>query len=307
MAHVHGDDRHVHPWAARWERSWFAPAAARPLAIVRILTGLVALAAWWSWWPDIVTWFGPDGLLPADVVRRWRSPWAVSFYDLATSAAAVRGCHLAVGAVLALLTCGVATAVTAPLAAIGFASLLHRGPMLAGPGDDCLAILLWCLVVGRSGDDLSIDRWLAARAGAGPPAPSPRTRIALTLLLVHAVVITLAALVAQLKGDVWWDGSAAWWLAGREASFLMAPTALRRWEYLMNGITHAVTLFEGVFAVGLCLPATRCRMAWIGVLFWPVIGCLAGEPSWGMTMAVLALAPALASMERGVGCGSWST
>jgi hypothetical protein len=284
--------------AALWQRLWFVAAPARPLAVVRIVTGVVALVLWWSWWGDIAEWFGPEGVLPPDTVREWRSPWGVSVWDFARSAVAVRGAHLALGVALLLLTVGCATPVAAVLAAVGFASLLNRGPMLAGPADDCVAVLLWCLVVGRAGDDLSVDRWLADRAGRAPAEPSLRNRIALSLLLILGFVITLATLLAQLKGDVWWDGSAVWWLAGRQAPALQFQPLYRRSEYLMNGTTHAVTLFEALFAAGLGVPGLRRAVGWMGVGLWPVVGMLAGEPWWGAAMAAFAVAVAVVPIDR---------
>ena len=118
-----------------------------------------------------------------------------------------------------------------------------------------------------------------------------RNRIALSLLRVHASVLAAAAALAQLKGDVWWDGSAAWWLAARADSWMtnLAPL-LANAEYLTNLLTHGVTLFEIVFAIGVWIGPVRRSVAGAGLVAWPLIGLLAGEPFWGAAMAILALA-----------------
>jgi hypothetical protein len=190
-----------------------------------------------------------------------------------------------------MLTVGLATPVSSVLAAILFSSLLHRGPMLAGPADDIVAVILWCLAIGRAGDALSIDRLLAARAGHAAPPPTVRTRIALGLLQVHASVIAAAAAVAQLKGDVWWNGMAAWWLATRSDSRVIDLTGLfARSEYLTNLITHAIPLWELVFAAGVWFVPLRRLLIPAALVAWPLIGLLAGEPYWGLAMAVLSTA-----------------
>jgi hypothetical protein len=130
----------------------------------------------------------------------------------------LKGLFGALGLVFALLLIGLGTPVVAPLAAVLWASLLHRGPMLAGPADDCLSILLWCLAIGPAGEHLSVDRWLRNRAGRPALAPSLRASIAQGLLQVHASAIAAAAVLAQLKGDAWWNGLAAWYLAAPPAS-----------------------------------------------------------------------------------------
>jgi len=274
--------------AAAWDRFWFAPAAVRPLAVVRILTGVLGLLLAWSYADDLLIWFGPDGTIPSDVAAAWRPPWGVSLYDVATTATAVRGLFAVTLAAFAALTVGLGSRLAAVLAAVLWASLMHRGPMLAGPADDCLSVLLWCLAVGPCGGDLSVDRLLAGRAIRGRPAPNPWARLSLGLLHVYASAITVAALLAQLKGDAWWNGTAAWWLASRAGGVDLRDAYLGS-EYLMNLVTHAIVVFEILFAAGIWFQATRRTVARVALVAWPVIGLLAGEPLWGVAMAVFAV------------------
>ena len=273
-----------------WNHFWFSPADSRPLALVRIGAASIALAAWWSYAADLHAWFGPAGVLPADTMREWRSPYGVSLFDWAATPAALTVLFGATGVVFALLLVGVATPVVAPLAAVLWASLLHRGPMLVGPGDDCLSILLWCLAIGPAGEHVSFDSWLGWRANRSAPAAGWRASISQGLLQVHATAIAVAAVLAQLKGDAWWNGLAAWYLAmgPRSAAAGLVP-ALERSEYLTNLLTHGVTAFEILFAIGLWCAPTQQLVARIGLLGWPLVGLLAGEPLWGLAMALFAL------------------
>lgn len=271
--------------ADAWQRFWFAPAAVRPLAVVRILAGLLGLLLAWSYADDLLVWFGPDGTIPRDVAATWRPPWGVSLYDAATTATAVRGLFGLTVAAFVALTIGLGSRVAAVVAAVLWASLMHRGPMLAGPADDCLSVMLWCLVVGPCGGDLSVDRLVAGR---GRRAPAPWARLSLGLLQVYGSAITLAALLSQLKGDAWWNGTAAWWLASRAGAVDLRSAYLRS-EYLMNLVTHAIVAFEILFAAGVWFDATRRTVARIALVAWPVIGLLAGEPLWGLAMGALAV------------------
>lgn len=275
--------------ARSWNRFWFAPAEPHALARVRILAGILGMLLAWTWLDDIVAWFGPDGMISGEVLAAWRSGQVVSIFDAVTSPALLRALLLTGMGLFLLLACGVATPVVAPLAAVFHASLLHRGPMLAGPGDDVLAVILWCIVVGRSGDALSVDRRLAGTAGR-PAGRSWRNRTALGLLRVHASVIAAAAVLSQLKADVWWDGTAAGLLAAREASRIDAVGAFAASIYLTNLVTHAITLFEIGFAAGVWPRRTRRATAITGIVGWPLVGLLAGEPAWGAAMAILAVA-----------------
>ena len=288
---------------AAWQRFWFVPADAGPLGLVRIVAASLALALWWSYAADVQAWFGPQGVLPVDTVRQWRSPAGISLYDVATSSLAVNTLFHATGIVFLLLLVGLGTAVVAPLAAVLWASLLHRGPMLVGPADDCLAVLLWCLAIGPAGWHLSCDRLLRDRSGRPSPPRSARAAISRGLLQVYGSAITVATILAQLKGDAWWDGLAAWYLAASPQSRLpgLVPL-LESSEYLTNLLTHAITAFEILFAVGVWYGPTRRLVARVAVVAWPLIGLLAGMPAWGVAMAAFALPPA-ADAVTAVGIG----
>ena len=274
--------------STEWNRFWFTPAPAQRLAVVRSLAGGLGLLLAWSWAGDLMAWFGPDGIVSPEVLKAWRSPTALSLFDVARSSAAVWAFFLLGVVLLGMLTVGAMTPIAAPLAALFWASLLHRGPMLVGPADDVLAVILWCLAVGRPGDALAVDRRRAG--GAGAAAPSWRNGLALGLLRVHAAVIAAAAAVAQLKADVWWNGTAAWFLAARESTRVDLTGLLAGSEIVTNVVTHAIVLFEIAFAAGLWNRWTRPIVARAGLVVWPLIGLVAGELMWGAAMAILAWA-----------------
>ena len=282
--------------AAVWNQVWFTPADSRPLAIVRIAAAALALAIWWSYAADLQAWFGPAGVLPVDTVQQWRSAFGWSAFDWATTPLALAILFGATGIVFLLLLVGLGTPLVAPLAAILLASLLHRGPMLAGPADDCLSVLLWCIVVAPAGEHFSVDRWLRDRAGKPAPSLSLRARIAQGLLQVHAAAITVAALLAQLQGEAWWDGLAAWYLAVGPQNRLGGLVPLfERSEYLTNLLTHGITGFQILYVVGLWCGPTQRLVARVALVAWPLVGLLAGEPLWGLLMAVFAVPLAVSS------------
>ena len=286
-------------FGAGWNAFWFLPASGRPLAVIRMLTGILGLVLWSSYAADLQRWFGPGGMISADVIATWRNAYGVSLFDAATTAASLWALYGLGFVAFAALLVGLATPFAAVAAAVLWVSMLHRGPMLISPADDVLAILLWCLVIGRSGDHLSVDAWLRASRGSDPAGPSVRNRLALSLLGVHASVITLAAVLSQLKGDIWWDGTAAWWLlSGREQSPGSLMAAMAASDYLTNLLSHAVTLFEIVFATGVWVAALRGGLVAAGLVAWPLIGWLSGDLAWGCGMATLGLAWLPASWFR---------
>jgi hypothetical protein len=273
-----------------WLDFWFRPADARPLAVVRMFTGLLGLALAGSYAGDLAIWFGPDGMIPRQSLSGSQGDSLPSLFSLASSPPMMWTLFWLLVAAFVAVTVGLAGRAACLVAAVLWASLLNRGPVLAGPADDCLAVLLWCLAVGPAAAHWSLDRLIRDRRGLPAPAPSPWASVSLGLLRVHATTITVAVLLAQLKGDVWWDGTAAWWLAARPASQLVDLTGIYRGsEYLMNLVTHAIVAFEAVFAAGLWFTASCRSVARAGLVAWPVIGILAGEPSWGLAMAIFSV------------------
>jgi hypothetical protein len=276
--------------AHTWVSFWFEPADPRPLAPVRIATGLLGLALAASYAGDLETWFGPAPMIPVEAVDGWRPLTGGLLLSSVSSPTSLRLFLGGLLVALAAVTMGLATRLACLAAALLWAALLNRGPMLAGPADDCVAVLLWCLAVGPSGAAWSFDRWLRGRRGLAAPAASPWARTALGLLQVHAAAITLGVLLAQLKGDVWWNGTAAWWLAAGAGGRLVDPTTLYRGsEYLMNLVSHAIVAFEILFAAGLWFDAARQPVCRAGLVAWPLVGLLAGEPLWGLAMAIFCL------------------
>ena len=273
--------------ASTWLDFWFAPADASPLAAVRILTGLLGLVLTWSYGSDLVTWFGPAGMIPPEAVDGWQPRTGFSPLDAVATSGGLQIFLAALVAALVVVTIGFASRIACIAAAILWAAVLNRAPMLAGPADDCLAVLLWCLAIGPCGANWSLDRLLRDRRGLQPPSPSPWASTSLGLLRVHAAAITIGVLLAQLKGDVWWNGTAAWWLAaGHDSALVNLTGAYRRSEYLMNLVTHGMVGAEMVFAAGLWFDASRRSVALVGMFAWPTIGLLAGEPFFGVAMAI---------------------
>ncbi len=273
--------------AQTWLTFWFAPADPAPLAAIRILTGLTGLLLAWSYGSDLVIWFGPAGMIPPDAVEGWRTRIGFSPLDAIVTDAGWRLFLVGLMGALVAVTIGFCSQLACVASALLWAALLNRGPMLAGPADDCLAVLLWCLAVGPCGATWSVDRLLRERRGLSPHVVSPWASTSLGLLRVHATAITVGVLLAQLKGDVWWNGTAAWWLAvARDSPAVDLTGVYRQSEYLTNAVTHGIVAFEILFAIGLWFTVSRHLVSRAGLVAWPLIGFLAGEPFFGLAMAI---------------------
>ena len=62
-----------------WNRFWFLPSDPLTLSVIRVLAGLIAFYTVLTFTPDLITFFGPQGLLGLENVSRMQEPTYFSF------------------------------------------------------------------------------------------------------------------------------------------------------------------------------------------------------------------------------------
>jgi hypothetical protein len=293
-----------------WTRFWFTPTDPATLSVLRILTALVALTWYLSYLPDLERFFGPDGWLSLPAVQQWRGPLRVfSVFDYATTSASLAFLYgLGVVALVAMAV-GLASRVATVVSFVWVVSLVWRAPMLAGPIDDVLPMLMFYLCLGPSGAACSIDAWWRRRRAAKPatqrtasaasawaqqaaaaPQRSSAANVALRLIQVHLVLIYVSMTLAQLKGQAWWVGMALWNLIALPDSPLVDLTFLHDYPVLVNFWTHAVTAIEIAFVVLVWNRWTRPLVLTLAALMWFSLALVTGMVLFAIAMIVAGLA-----------------
>lgn len=202
--------------AHAWDRFWFTPAQPHTLALIRILGGGMILYTHLVWTINLEAFLGPHGWLPRGATAILNqtpegSIYAWSYLAWVDSPALLWTLHIAALVVMTMLVAGLWTRVTSILTFIITLSYCHRLPMAMFGLDQINALIAMYLMLGRSGDVWSIDRWLATRGGRTVPVqPSIGTNIAIRLIQLHMCIIYLFGGIGKMKGVTWWDGSATW-------------------------------------------------------------------------------------------------
>ena len=277
-------------FSSGWDRFWFTPSDAFPLSVIRVLTGLATLYYHGSFAADLTRWFGPDGLLTADTVQRLIGPAAFRFSPLffTDSPTALWSCHVAGWVILAAFTAGWFTRVTNVLALFVVLSSVHRAPMLVGPFEPVLTMVLAYLCLAPSGAYLSVDRWRRTRqAEAAEAEPSLAANISLRLIQVHLAAFYLLMGLTMLAGQPWWSGEALWFLVARTESRLIDLTFLHLHPYVINAWTHAVVAFELLFGVLIWNRLARPLLLVLAVAIWIPLALVTG---WLAFFAMLLIA-----------------
>ena len=298
-------------WVRSWDRFWFTPADAYPLAMVRIGTGLLLAWASFVWLLDIEAFFGPGGWLPSHEVWRMNDqPWQWSWY-FATSSSAVR---MALGILTMIagltLAAGMATRLSAVVAFAGLVSAANRAPLNVFGLDDTLGMLLISLVIGPAGACLSIDRWLQGRlfgSGRGGQQPgqggplqsgSVSANVALRLLQCHLCVVYFFSGAGKLLGASWWEGTALWGAAANGQYRTLDLTWMADMPLLINALTLTTLFWEVAYAAIVWPRLTRPCAIGMGVAVHLGIGLAMGMMEFGLAMIVANMAFVPASTWR---------
>jgi hypothetical protein len=295
-----------------WNRFWFTPADPLPLSVLRILTGLVSLYYLASFGSDLVRWFGPGGLLPAETMQRLLgvseySPveqqdavFHFSYLYFTNSPSALWVMHALGMLVVVLFTMGLLTRVTSVLSLVVVLAYVHRGPIIAGPLEPVLTMVLFYLCLGPAGTYFSIDgllrRWRASQntvLNSGhkhTPDKSVAAGVVLRLLQVHLAALYVTMALTKLAGPPWWDGEAVWWLIAHTETRLVDLTFLHRSPYLLDAWTHAIILFELSFPLLIWNRLARPLLLVVAVVMWSSLALITGLVAFCAMMLVANLA-----------------
>lgn len=270
-----------------WNRFWFTPSDPVLVCLLRLLVGAAGLYYLLSFTPGLVRWFGQDGLLPASLVNELTNSFHWSYWKLVDVPRVLWMVHGIGLIVLVLFTVGLCTRVTAVLALAAVLSYIHRAPMIAGPFESVLSMLLLYLCLAPCGRYFSVDAYRKGSPNAERHVtPSVAATVSVRLMQVHLALLYLMFGLSKLAGETWWAGEAVWWLIARTESRLVDFTGLHDSIYLINLWTHAVVVYELTFAVLIWRPLARPILLLISLLMWGSLALLTGLISFSAIMLI---------------------
>lgn len=196
-----------------WNRFFFEPESPLPIAVYRILLGLLLVANHLLLLPDLETWFGENGMLSPKTA--WNVPGGQGlnlFQWLGNSDAAVWTVYwLALLSAMALAA-GLATRLSAILAFLTLVTLHHRNPVLLNSGDSFLRIAMFFVMFSHAGAALSVDRWFRVKRGKEHPGRiEPRAPWAMRLIQLQLAFLYFYAFVWKMMGSLWVQGTAVYY------------------------------------------------------------------------------------------------
>jgi hypothetical protein len=262
---------------------------------------------------------------PSLTYAKGKPIWSVWFHVTDPTGMAV--VHGAICLVTFLFTIGFCTRITAVLTWIGQLSYIHRTTQVLFGVDTMMTILLLYLMIGPSGAAYSVDnliarwwsrakadiigRWRAFwRKPAGTilsvpvpshPLPSVSANVAIRLLQVHVCFVYLAAGLAKMLGQSWWNGTAVWYTL---ANYEFAPMQFEIYNKILRLLGHNqmvllgfltmacyfTLFFEIGYAFLIWRPATRWLMLGMAIVLHGMIGLFMGLKTFSLMMLVMNMA-----------------
>jgi hypothetical protein len=292
-----------------WNRFWFLPSDPLTLSVIRVLAGLIAFYTVLTFTPDLITFFGPHGLLALENISRMQEPtyFSFSYFWLFDDPVQLQVAHWIGLTVLGMFTLGLFTRVTSVLALVVTLAYFHRGFALISEMEHILAFVLFYLCLGPSGKYFSLDRLLHKRRSPAPAhqmiARKPAVgywsaTVALRLIQIHLALVYFMMAIGQLREDTWWDGTAVWWLGGRQESAMIDISFLYAAPFVINLWTLGFVVFEICFGALAWNRFLAPLMVVLSFFAWTSIGLITGMLPFAAIMIVAGLAFLPASSTR---------
>ena len=250
-----------------WNEFWFAPCSPTPIALYRILLGLLAFSYNCLLAPDLLMWFSDRGLVSV------KTAWEMypSQIDLFAPLPLGDGFMVAFFALFTIacltLTLGLFTRVSAVVVWLGIISIRHRNPLLVTSGNIFLGIAAFYLIFSHAGDALSLDRLRRIRKGteSGPPPLKPPW--AQRLIQVQLATLYFWTFYWKAQGPPWVDGTAVYYVTRLEEFWRFRIPYLFQHLWTIKVLTWSTLAIEFSLGTLVWIRQARYIVLAAGILF----------------------------------------
>ena len=272
----------IHPIRV-WNQFFFGLQSARPLGMIRICYGLLALANLGFCAVEMDHWYSEAGLLPGDAAQVIAGKLLPSPLHYVQSPQAIR---IAFGftALAALgLTVGWRTKLMSILYYGAMISLHNRNTVSASGADVLLLIFGFNLMLSPCGAAYSVDSWLANRK-RGTVADPLILAWSLRLFQIQICLVYAMAAILKCNGNLWINGSAIHYVLNNSEVGRVDLSVLSNYPILINLMTYSALGFELSLAFLLWFRAVRPAVIMMGIMLHLGILLTVNIPIFGELM-----------------------
>jgi uncharacterized membrane protein YphA (DoxX/SURF4 family) len=291
----------------QWRHFWFTPSDPIPACLLRLVAGLLTLYYLVSFSFDLVTWFGPEGLMRRESASRLMTDFGqetifrFSLFQVSSDPIYLWLVHAVSVGIATAFALGLWTRVTAVLTLVTLLSYVHRAPMITGFLEPVLTMLVAYLCLTPCGRYFSLDAWrhVGERLSGLTSGTLPHSQLSvmatlgLRLLQVHLIAFHLMIGLSMLAGETWWLGEAVWWLMAHSESRLIDLTWLGATDtgvYFINFLTHGIVAYMFLYVFFVWRPMAFPLVVVASVLVWTFLALVTGAIAYCILMILLSIA-----------------
>jgi len=196
-----------------WKTFWFQPITPEPVALFRILLGILILQLFTvSIGDEFLNWYGSHAVVQNDTVRHffWTSEPRFDLLLAFRSDSALQLYFYSVIVAAAFMTIGFCTRLSCVYVALALVSMHHHNPFNINGGDAFVRLMTMYLCFSNCGDCFSVDRWFAEKRNKGPLPIVAKPAWALRMIQVQLAIVYLHTFICKVNGMQWWDGTAVY-------------------------------------------------------------------------------------------------
>ncbi len=269
-----------------WDRFFFAPFAALPLAVFRIVFGSTIAIMYLLRFANWRFYFTDEGYIPASrameaIAEFYRPDWPI----FPSTPTAAWFSQLALLVVLVSLVIGFFPRISALIAFGLHLALIQRNVAIVYGGDLVTTFFLFGMIFSDSGRALSVmSLWRRRTESVAGERADLFSTFGVRLIQLQLCIIYGYSGMEKLKGASWWDGTAVWAVIGNHQLMMFDTSWLRRFPLMIAAATLSSVLFEIYFPVLVWLKPLRKWMLIVGFTMHALIALTVGLVFFSMVM-----------------------
>ncbi len=218
-----------------WNAFFFAPQSPTPIALFRIVYGLLVIATLALLHPDWLNWYGTHAWMSLSTMHQLEPGTRLNLFAvIPQSDTWIEGFFWVFLGSAVLLTIGLLTRLNSMLVFLCLTSIHQRNVYILHGGDTFLRVAGFFLIFAPAGAALSVDRRIRIWRGKEGVNIQPRSPWAQRMIQFELSLVYFATFCAKVKGAPWLQGTAMYYIYHLEEfkrfpvpSWFLHPTMLK--------------------------------------------------------------------------------
>jgi hypothetical protein len=216
MSKIHNDHQSaisVRSVVKAWNEFFFTPQSPVPIALFRILYGLLLIANLTLLRPDWLAWYGQHSWITLSTMFRVEPGLRLNLFTVMPHDDRwVEALFWFFLAFAVFLTCGFLTRISSIIAFLCLTSIQQRNLYIIHSGDTFLRVAGFFLMFAPAGAALSIDRLIRLHRGKEGPEIQPRAPWAQRMIQFELALLYFVTFWWKSTGAAWVNGTAVYYL-----------------------------------------------------------------------------------------------